>query len=91
METTTYSNNHLHPIYMTSFMNVLYTFFRAYIGPSPASEPETMSVVNYTKTVLANKTVAAITFHSFGEVFFVPYAHNNSIPVNIKVNVFLLP
>ena len=47
-----------------------------------------MSVVNYTKTVLANKTVAAITFHSFGEVFFVPYAHNNSIPLNRKVNIF---
>ena len=42
----------------------------AFIGKSAASEPETMAVFNYTKTTLVNRTVAAITFHSFGQVSF---------------------
>ena len=51
---------------------------RSYKGPFPASEPEVQSIVNYVQQKLENHTIMAISLHSFGQVFFLPYAGNEN-------------
>ena len=50
---------------------------RSYIGPYAVSEPETAAVKTYVENKLKNETVMAISFHSFGQVYFMPYAYGN--------------
>ena len=50
--------------------------FRLYIGKHAASEPETQAVINHVKSI-ANMTVMAISFHSFGQVYLTPYTFSS--------------
>ena len=47
---------------------------RSYIGSHPASEPEVQAVLEYSRDFLTEKTLMVWTLHSFGQVFFLPYA-----------------
>ena len=56
----------------------------------PASEPEVQSIVNYVQQKLENHTIMAISLHSFGQVFFLPYAGNeNSQHPDYQVDLWL--
>lgn len=48
---------------------------RSFRGSSPGSEPEVITVMNHATSSLVNKSILAISFHSFGQVFFTPYAY----------------
>ena len=54
------------------FTKVLFSIFRFYIGKHAASEPETQAVIKHVKSI-ANMTVMAISYHSFGQVYLTPY------------------
>ena len=47
---------------------------RAYVGPSIISEPEVQAVIKYSKDFLIGKSILVWTLHSYGQVFFLPYA-----------------
>ena len=52
------------------------------------SEPETEAVVDFFREEITGKGVAAISFHSFGQVFFLPYAYKGKEVPNVKVFFF---
>ena len=67
-----------HVFVENSGQNLLFLTRRSYIGPGSASEPETRAVIKYVHGVLANQTAMTLSYHSFGQVFFLPYAYGGS-------------
>ena len=63
---------------------------RSYIGSYPASEPEVQAVMEYSRDFLTEKTIMVWTLHSFGQVFFLPYAGDFERKPRYKTTMELL-
>ncbi|XP_041969305.1 uncharacterized protein LOC121726137 [Aricia agestis] len=54
--------------------------FNTFAGPSPASEPETRAIVEYvTDLKQRGRIIYYLSFHSYTQLFIIPYSHVQSI------------